>query len=82
MTEKQYLFALRISKTLNISLPDSYSVSAFSKFIDKNLLEFQEKKKEEHEKRKFNYELAKMEDIMQSKELYEQNFPLVQEEPM
>lgn len=82
MTEKQYLFALRISKTLNISLPDSYSVSAFSKFIDKNLLEFQEKQKEEHEKRKFNYELAKMEDIMQSKELYEQNFPLVQEEPM
>ena len=82
MTEKQYLFALRISKTLNISLPDSYSVSAFSKFIDKNLLEFQEKQKEEHEKRKLNYELAKMEDIMQSKELYEQNFPLVQEEPM
>ena len=82
MTEKQYLFALRISKTLNISLPDSYSVSAFSKFIDKNLLEFQEKQKEEHKKRKFNYELAKMEDIMQSKESYEQNFPLVQEEPM
>ena len=40
MTEKQYLFALRISQTLNIPLPDSYSISAFSKFIDKNLLEF------------------------------------------
>ena len=82
MTEKQYLFALRISKTLNISLPDSYSNSAFSKFIEENLLEFQKKQKEENEKRKFNYELAKMEDIMQSKDLYEQNFPLVQEEPM
>lgn len=74
MTEKQYLFAWKISDTLGIPLPDSWSNFAFSKFIDKNLSEYQKKQKEESEKRKLDYEFAQMEDIMQSKQLYEQEY--------
>ena len=85
MTEKQYVFAYSIAEALNLSLPRDYSTQAFSNFISDNLSNFQEWQKEENEKQKLrlkiqkdnfkaDYESAKLEDIMNSKFLYEQDY--------
>ena len=87
MTEKQYIFAYSIDEALNLSLPKDYSTQAFSNFISDNLSNFQEWQKEENEKQKLrlkiqednfkaDYESAKLEDIMNSKLLYEQNYTI------
>lgn len=87
MTEKQYIFAYSIAEALNLSLPKDYSTQAFSNFISDNLSNFQEWQKEENEKQKLrlkiqednfkaDYESAKLEDIMNSKLLYEQNYTI------
>ena len=87
MTEKQYSYAWTIANTLNIQLPRDWSTKAFADFINDNLPKFQEYQKEELKKinlrieteqkqHQSNYELAKLQDALNSKELYEQGYDI------